>query len=91
MKSAKCPTSHVEADGQLVDLFPYNPNAFRVATIEVFDGHHVPLDPDVLTCPTCHCYVARPYDPNLKFPRTQPPRKSELGLNRRHQRCHETR
>lgn len=82
-----CPTSHIEADGQLVDLFPINtdPNHFQIAVNELPDGHHAVFDPMVLTCPTCHVIVGRPYDPQ-NLPRTTAPRKSEIGLNRRHQR-----
>ncbi len=82
-----CTTSHIEADGQLVDLFPINtnPNHYQIAVNELPDGHFAVFDPMVLTCPTCHTIVGRPYAPNMSYPRTTPPRKSELALNRRHQ------
>ena len=84
----QCHSSHIEADGKLKSVFHVdsNPNHFYLVSIEIFQGYHVSLSPMVLTCPICGIYVARPYDPNLKYHKTSEPRKSELFLNKRHQR-----
>lgn len=79
-KRERCPTSHIEADGQLVPVFSQGITGWQIVTVEVFPGHHVVLDPCVLTCPTCHVYVARPYDPQLGYPSTDDGDPRELRL-----------
>ncbi len=85
----RCPTSHLESDGQLVDMFPpsSSANTFNIVSTEIFPGHHVVFDDCVLKCPTCHVVVARPYDPrNLPPSSLGDVSADEIALNLRHQR-----
>jgi hypothetical protein len=91
-----CPTSHVEADGQLEQVFPatQDPNVFQLVANEVDIGRTnawghgtalVRFDPMVLKCPTCGIIAGPPFFPE-KLPRTAPPRRDEAALCRKHQR-----